>query len=170
LGGCAAQSGGRKALKLKLMAIGKMKRGPLGEVAEDYIRRIQKLHPFEVQEIPEKSYRAAKDIGGYVKQESELIRRRCKPGACLIVLEEKGKQFTSVGLAAELEKLLASSAPEVIFVVGGAYGLSESIKQEAKLSWSLSKLTLPHQLARVLTLEQIYRALTILKNIPYHHE
>jgi 23S rRNA (pseudouridine1915-N3)-methyltransferase len=152
------------------MAIGKMKRAAYAEVATDYAGRIQKLHPFEMQEIPERSYRSASEIERQMDQETELIRRRCKPGAFLIALDEKGKQFSSVDLAGELKKLLESTAQEVVFVVGGAYGLSPSLKQEAKLIWSLSKLTLPHQLARVFTLEQIYRALTILKNIPYHHD
>ena len=128
------------------------------------------MHPFEVVEIPGKTYRSAKDIERHMEDETELIRRRCKPGAFLIVLDEKGKQFTSLALAEEMKKLLESPAQEVAFVVGGAYGISPSLKGQAKWVWSLSKLTLPHQLARVFTLEQIYRALTILKNIPYHHE
>jgi 23S rRNA (pseudouridine1915-N3)-methyltransferase len=157
-------------LKLNLLAIGKMKHSPFIEIAEDYSGRIKKLHPFEVQEIPDKSYRSEKEIDRQVEQEAEQIRRRCKAGSRLIALDEKGKQFTSVEFSGELKKLLESGAKEIFFVVGGAYGLAQSLKQEAEWLWSLSKLTLPHQLARVLTLEQIYRALTILKKVPYHHE
>lgn len=145
-----------------------MKREPLA-LAEDYSGRIQKMHPFELVEIPEKSYRSVKDIARQMEQEAELIRRRFKAGASLIVLDERGKQFSSIDLAKEIKKYLELAAQEVVFVVGGAYGLSDSLKREARLHWSLSKLTLPHQLARVFALEQIYRALTILKNIPYHH-
>lgn len=152
------------------MAIGKMKQAGLAEVAKNYGRRIQRLHPFELQEIPDRSYGTAKALERQLEKEAEAIRRRCRPGARLIVLDESGKQFTSVDLAKEVKKLLESGVQEVVFVVGGAYGLSDSIKQTAVLHWSLSKLTLPHQLARVFTLEQIYRALTILKNVPYHHD
>lgn len=147
-----------------------MKRSAFAEIADDYAARIKKLHPFEVQEIPDKSYRTIKDINRLMEQEAELIRRRCRPGSRLIALDERGKQFSSADLAGEVKKLLESGGKEVVFVVGGAYGLADSLKQEAQWLWSLSKLTLPHQLARVLTLEQIYRALTILKKVPYHHE
>lgn len=147
-----------------------MKSPAFGEVAKDYATRIARLHPFAMEEIPEKSYRARRDRERQKEAEAQLIRKRLRPGSFLIVLEEKGKEFNSVDLAWKLKALLESAAQEVVFVVGGAYGFPESIKQEAKLLWSLSKLTLPHQLARVLTLEQIYRALTLLKNVPYHHD
>jgi len=96
--------------------------------------------------------------------------KHLKKGAFLVVLDEKGEQWTSVDLAFELGELFQKPVGEIVFLVGGAFGIADSIKEMAGRCLSLSKLTLPHQLARVLTLEQLYRALTILKNVPYHHE
>jgi 23S rRNA (pseudouridine1915-N3)-methyltransferase len=157
-------------LKFSLIAIGKTRQGPFADLTRDYRDRIGRLHPFELQEISDRGYHEGQDIQRQLEKEAEAIHRRCKPGSCVIVLDEHGKQFTSVDLAKEFKKFFESGMKEVVFIVGGAYGLAGSIKAKAELTWSLSKLTLPHQLARVLTLEQIYRALTILKNVPYHHD
>ncbi|MDX1385948.1 MAG: 23S rRNA (pseudouridine(1915)-N(3))-methyltransferase RlmH [bacterium] len=157
-------------MKIKLLAVGKMKNPAFAEVAEDYATRIRKYNPLEVVEIPDEKIKTKSDVPRLLKREADQIRKRLKEGACLIALDEKGIQWTSVDLAWEIKQLLESPAKEIIFLIGGAEGLDDSIKREAKGLWSLSKLTLPHQLARVLALEQIYRGLTILRNVPYHNE
>lgn len=147
-----------------------MKNPAFAEVAEDYADRIRKFNPMEIIEIPDEKVKAKADVPKLLKREAEVIRKRIKQGACLIALDEKGIQWSSVDLAWEIKQLLESPAKEIVFLVGGAEGLDKTIKREAKHLWSLSKLTLPHQLARVLALEQIYRGLTILRNVPYHNE
>ena len=155
---------------MKLLALGKMKNSAFAEVADEYAFRIKKYHPFEVEEIPDEKIRGKAIVEKVLAKEAEKIEKKIKNGAYLIALDEQGKQWSSIDLAWEIKQLFEGPHPEIIFLIGGAHGLASSIKDQAQAVWSLSKLTLPHQLARVLTLEQIYRALTILKNVPYHNE
>ena len=157
-------------MKIKLMALGKVKRKPIAEIAEDYAHRIKRFHPFEVVEVPDESVKPKADVTYALAKESQSIQKALKREACLIVLDEKGTMFSSVDLAWELGQLFQSPASEIVFLIGGAFGLAPEIKARGKMIWSLSKLTLTHDLSRVLCLEQIYRALTILRNVPYHHE
>jgi len=157
-------------LKIRLFAVGKMKRSAFAEVSADYLKRIQKFLPCEIIEIPDEKIPPQGPIEPGLALEAKKILKRIKPGAHRIVLDEKGIQWSSVDLAWELQRIMNGSASEIDFILGGAYGLDAELKQGAQHLWSLSKLTLPHRLARVLTLEQIYRALTILRNVPYHNE
>ncbi len=157
-------------MKIRLLAVGKMKRPAFAELANEYSRRIQRMNPFEVVEIPDETVRAKDDLERVLEKEAAKIQKILKPDSHLILLDEKGVQWSSVDLAWELGQLFQASFKEIVFIIGGAYGIAATLKAQAHVLLSLSKLTLPHQLARVLTLEQIYRALTILKNVPYHHE
>lgn len=158
-------------MKIRFLAVGKLKRAAFSEVAQDYARRIQKYHRLEVVEIPDETVRPKADVQAVLQKEAQRIEKILSRDSYLIVLDEKGKQWGSVDLAWELGQLFQNSSfGEITFLLGGAYGIADSLKAKAKWVWSLSKLTLPHHLARVLALEQIYRALTILKNVPYHHE
>lgn len=157
-------------MKIKLLALGKMKNSAFAEVGQEYSKRIRRYHPFEVVEIPDETIRGSAALEKALKKEAQKIEKKLKPGSYLIAVDEKGEQWSSVEWAWQFKQLFESSSSEIVFLIGGAYGLSEEIKSKAKVLLSLSKLTLPHQLARVLTLEQIYRALTILRNVPYHHD
>ncbi|MCE9625440.1 MAG: 23S rRNA (pseudouridine(1915)-N(3))-methyltransferase RlmH [Deltaproteobacteria bacterium] len=157
-------------MKLKLLAVGKIKKEAFQNLAKEYQRRIQHFHPFEVVEIPDEKIASKNEVPRVLEKEAERIEKHLKKGAFLVVLDEKGEQWTSVDLAFELGELFQKPVGEIVFLIGGAFGIAESVKEKAGRCLSLSKLTLPHQLARVLTLEQLYRALTILKNVPYHHE
>jgi len=157
-------------MKLKLLAVGKIKREAFQNLADEYERRIRHFHPLEVIEIPDEKVNDRADIPKILEKEALRVEKQLKRDAYLIVLDEKGEQWSSVDLAWELGRLFQEPVSEIAFLIGGAFGIADSLKQQAKVRLSLSKLTLPHQLARVLTLEQLYRALTILKNVPYHHE
>ncbi len=157
-------------MKIKLLAVGKMKNRAFAEVSREYVKRIQRYHPFELVEVGDEPVKAKSDLKKILMKEALKIEKLVKSGAYLIALDEKGEQWSSVEWAWQFKQLFQSSQKEIIFLIGGAYGLADNIKAKAKAVLSLSKLTLPHQLARVLTLEQIYRALTILRNAPYHHE
>lgn len=151
--------------------MGRVKNSALRDVALDYTARIERLNPFEVEEIPDESLNNKVAVAEILEREAQKIERRLKPGSCLVVLDERGCQLTSMDWAQCLgDKMGLSVYREIVFVLGGAQGLSSRLKQRADLLLGLSKLTLPHQLARVFLLEQVYRALTILKNFPYHHE
>ncbi len=151
--------------------MGRLKNPALRDLASDYAARIERLNPFEVEEIPDENLNTKMSLAEILEREAQKIERRLKPGSCLVVLDERGQQLSSMDLAQCLgDKMALSVHREIVFIVGGAQGLSARLKQRADLLLGLSKLTLPHQLARVLLLEQVYRALTILKNFPYHHE
>jgi len=156
-------------VRLKLLTIGKLKKQAMRELAEDYTQRIQKMHSFEVMEIPAESIPETQRAVP-LQKETKKIQSKLKPNTLLCCLDEKGKQFTSAEFAQQLEQDFLGSYSEIVFMIGGAYGLDEKLKQQAQRSLSLGKPTLPHQLARVLFLEQLYRALTIIKHVPYHHE
>lgn len=157
-------------MKLKLLAIGKIKREAFQQLAKEYEKRIRRFQPFEVIEIPDEKVGSKAEIAKILGKEADRVERHLKRDSHLVVLDEKGVQWSSIDLAWELNQWFQSSPAEIVFLVGGAFGLDEELKKRAEVRWSLSKLTLPHQLARVLALEQVYRALTILKNVPYHHE
>ncbi|HEX5034209.1 MAG TPA: 23S rRNA (pseudouridine(1915)-N(3))-methyltransferase RlmH, partial [bacterium] len=148
----------------------KIKREAFQQLAQEYERRIRRFQPFEVIEIPDEKVGAKAEIPKVLRREAERVEKQLKKDVHLVVLDEHGEQWSSTDLAWELGQWFHNSPSEIIFLIGGAFGLDEELKKRAEVRWSLSKLTLPHQLARVLTLEQLYRALTILKNVPYHHE
>ena len=143
-------------MKVKLIVIGKIKEVYYREACEEYIKRLQKYCSLEVVEI--------KDQGKEKEAEKILAKLR---DAYVIALSEEGKQFSSEQFAAFLKKIEQNK--NIVFILGGPYGLSEKVKQRAHLLLSLSAMTLPHELCRVVFLEQLYRACTILKNEKYHH-
>ena len=104
------------------------------------------------------------------EKEGELILKSMQPGDYLVLLDEKGKDFTSMQFSAYIEKKMHSVPKRLVFVVGGPYGFSEAVYNAAKEKISLSKMTFSHQMIRLIFIEQIYRAMTILNNEPYHHE
>lgn len=101
--------------------------------------------------------------------ESEALLAKLKPDDTVVLLDERGNQWTSPELSSHVEKWQANNRGRLVFVIGGAYGVDERVFQRAYSTWSLSKLVFPHQLVRVLLAEQLYRAFTIKENLPYHH-
>ena len=104
------------------------------------------------------------------EKEGELILKFLQPGDYLVLLDEKGKDFTSLQFAAYLEKKMHTIPKRLVFIIGGPYGFSEAVYGAASEKISLSKMTFSHQMVRLIFIEQIYRAMTILNNEPYHHE
>ncbi len=143
-------------MKIKIAWIGKTKEAAIQILTDDYLKRIA---------------RYAEVSGLVVKDEAAILNlahvERQKERHRLIVLDSRGRQFSSEELAQWLEREQIQSIP-LLFAIGGADGFSEATRREAALTLSLGKMTLPHELARVVLLEQIYRAFTILKNHPYH--
>ncbi len=143
-------------MKIKVAWIGKTKEPAIQTLTEDYLKRIARYE--EVSGLPVKDESA---IVSLARGERQKERHR------LIVLDARGRQFSSEELAQWLEREQMQSLP-LLFAIGGADGFSEDTRHEAALTLSLGKITLPHELARVVLLEQIYRAFTILKRHPYH--
>lgn len=157
-------------MKITLLVIGKTDTAYLTEGIKVYLKRLNHYINFNIEVIPDIKKRKNVGIEVQKKQEGELILLKELPGKELHLFDEKGKMFTSNELAGFLQKKMASGLKELILVVGGPYGFSPKVYDAAKSKISLSKLTFSHQMVRLMCVEQIYRAFTILKGEPYHHD
>ena len=157
-------------MKVEFWSIGKTKAAYLKEGISVYEKRIQHYLKMEVVLLPD--IKNAKSLRPKQLKEKEgvLFLKKIQKGDCVILLDERGKAFTSVEFATFLERQLQHSYTKIIFVVGGAYGFSPAIYERANLKMQLSKMTFSHQMIRLFFLEQFYRAMAILKNEPYHNE
>lgn len=157
-------------MKLLLLVIGKTTDRHVQALIDDYSSRLCHYVPFALEVIPELKNTRALSVEQQKAQEAELIRRQLQSGDHLVLLDEHGKERRSVEFASWLGKRMATGARRIVFVVGGPYGFDESIHRLASEEISLSLMTYSHQLIRVLFVEQLYRANTILRGEPYHHE
>lgn len=157
-------------MKLTLLVIGKTTDRAVQSLIDDYTGRLSHYVPFSLEVIPELRNTKALTPEQQKAQEAELIRKQLQAGDHLVLLDEHGAERRSVDFAAWLEKRMATGARRIVFVVGGPYGFDASIHALAKEEISLSQMTFSHQLIRVLFVEQLYRAHTILRGEPYHHE
>ena len=135
----------------------------------DYAERIAHYMPFDIVTIPELRNTKSLSEDQQKTMEGELILKQLQPSDTLVLLDEHGKEFRSIELAKWLEQK-QQTARRLVFVIGGPYGFSEAIYKRANEQVSLSKLTFSHQMVRLVFTEQIYRACTIIKGEPYHHE
>ncbi len=154
-------------MKLQLWSIGKEHEPYVKPGVEDFTRRISRYYQVEWLIIPPPKISATPAI--QKKKEAETILSQLTKNDYLIALDERGRQMTSEGLAQFIQDRANESSKNLTFLIGGAYGLDETVLTRADNRWSLSQLTLPHQLVRLLLAEQIYRACTILRNEKYHH-
>ena len=135
----------------------------------EYAKRLPKSCAIKLVELPMAQRGKTGSADKYKAEEAKKILAAIPKGAQLIVLDEHGEQVTTKGLAVKLEDWLASGQ-DVALVVGGPDGLEQSLIQQAKWKWGLSKLTMPHPMVRILVAEQIYRAYSVINNHPYHRE
>jgi 23S rRNA (pseudouridine1915-N3)-methyltransferase len=142
----------------------------LKEGIEIYEKRIKHIIPFEIIYLSD--IKNAKSMSDDIlkQKEGEFQLKKLEQQDYLVLLDERGKEFSSLQFSDYIENILSKSHKKAVFLVGGAYGFSDKIYQRANAQWSLSKLTFSHQMVRLFTVEQIYRALSILKGLPYHHE
>jgi 23S rRNA (pseudouridine1915-N3)-methyltransferase len=137
---------------------------------ELYLKRLNYYLKVTEVIIPDLRDRKSLDPTQIKEREGISILAKIPASAYCLLLDERGREFTSVDFAAQLQKIMNSGARELIAVVGGAYGVSEAVKQRADLTVSLSRMTFTHQFIRLIFAEQVYRAMTILRNEPYHNE
>jgi len=157
-------------VKIKLIIIGKTDQTYLQEGIQEYHKRIPHYVPFDYQVIPDIKNTRKLSEAQQKEKEGESILAQVKPGDELILLDEKGKMYRSIEFARFLEQRMLGGVKKLVFVIGGPYGFSKAVYQKATGKLSLSKMTFSHQLIRLIFSEQLYRALTILKGEPYHHE
>jgi 23S rRNA (pseudouridine1915-N3)-methyltransferase len=157
-------------MKVKLVVIGKTEEPYLIKGMREYENRITRYLSLEVVEIPGLKNASHLSKQEWKVKEAAKIRPVFTTSDILILLDEKGKEMTSVEFSSFLDKKFSSGSKNLVFVIGGPYGFDESVKKKAHFQLSLSKMTFSHQMVRLFFLEQLYRALTILRNEAYHHE
>ncbi len=157
-------------MKTLLLLIGKTDEAWLLDGIAHYEQRIRKYFPFALKVIPDIRNRKTLSEDEQKRQESQLILQQLQAGDELVLLDESGRQMRSREFAAFIEKIQMQSTRRMVFVVGGPYGFAPEITQRANYKLSLSPMTFPHQLVRLIFLEQLYRACTIMRNEPYHHD
>ena len=156
-------------MKISLIVIGKTDASYFVDAINEYKNRLVHYIPFEMEIIPDiKNVKNLREEQQKEK-EGELILKMLQPGDYLVLLDEHGKSFTSMEFATYLERKMHVVSKRLVFVIGGPYGFSEAVYKAASEKISLSKMTFSHQMIRLIFVEQIYRAMTILNNEPYHH-
>lgn len=157
-------------MHIKLLAIGKTDSKPLQQLIEGYEKRLKHYVKFELLIIPD--VKNVKNLSEKQQKEKEAIHILKEIGerSNFILLDENGKDYSSVGFSQLLQKKMNAGLKELVFVIGGPYGFSDELHKKAQGKISLSKMTFSHQMVRLFVVEQIYRAFTILKNEPYHHQ
>ncbi|WP_233898742.1 23S rRNA (pseudouridine(1915)-N(3))-methyltransferase RlmH [Tenacibaculum piscium] len=157
-------------MKIKLLAIGKTDDKNLMQLIETYQNRLKHYIKFELEIIAD--IKNVKNLSESEQKEKEgaLILAKLQPTDQLILLDDKGKQHTSMEFSQYLQKKMNSGIKQLVLVIGGPYGFSDAVYQKAMGKISLSKMTFSHQMIRLFIVEQLYRGFTILRNEPYHHE
>ena len=156
-------------MKIKLVCIGKTGKSFLVEGEKEYTKRLSHYVKFEKVEIPDIKNAKSLSKEQILEKEGELILDKCS-NAEIILLDERGKQFSSVDFSNFLQEKFNYSSKDIAFVIGGPYGFSNKVYEASSRKISLSKMTFSHQMIRLFFIEQIYRSMTILKGEPYHHE
>ena len=157
-------------MKIKLMVVGKTHDRDLAGLIDEYVKRVNRYLQFEIEVVPD--IKKAKHLPeSQLKQKEGLaILERLRDGDTVFLLDEGGKQFSSVEFSKFLQEQLNRGGKQLIFVVGGAYGFDSAVVRRAQAMISLSKMTFSHQMVRLFFVEQLYRGFSILRNEPYHHK
>jgi len=153
-------------MKITIVTSGKSHDADMKASIEDFSKRIEKYYPFNWQVLSTKQYSVAADQKKY---ESGIILSQLTKDDFVILLDERGKNISSPDVAELIQQAAISSRKRMVFIIGGAYGVEQSVFERANIVWSLSKLVFPHMLVRLILAEQLYRACTIIRNEKYHH-
>jgi 23S rRNA (pseudouridine1915-N3)-methyltransferase len=157
-------------MRIKLLFIGKENLEELQAASQDYFYKINHYNNFEIEAIPYLKNTKSVPIELQKKQEGELFLKRITASDIVVLLDEHGKEYTSIQFSQFIQQRFNSGCKSIIFLIGGAYGFSEEVYQRATFTFSMSKMTFQHKLVRIFFLEQLYRAFTLLKGEPYHHQ
>ena len=157
-------------MKLTFWSIGKSHEPYIKAGVEDFTKRISKYYKVDWNIIPVPKNAGMMSELDLKKKEAAMILEWLNKDDYLVALDEKGKEFSSEKLADFIQARANESTKQIVFLIGGAFGLDESLLKRANHTWSLSQLTFPHQLVRLILAEQVYRACTILRNEKYHHK
>ncbi len=153
-------------MKITIITAGKAHDADMKAAIEDFSKRIEKYYPFNWQVLSTKQYNVAAEQKKY---ESGIILAQLTKDDFVVLLDERGKNISSIEVAELIEQSAITSKKRMVFIIGGAYGVEQAVFDRANLVWSLSKLVFPHMLVRLILAEQLYRACTIIRNEKYHH-
>ncbi len=156
-------------MKTNLILVGKTTNKHLATLIDDYVKRIGHYMPFEVTVVPDLKNTKALSEEQQKEREGEQILQRLKPSDMVVLLDERGAEFTSIKFSQWLERKQVAGK-NLVFVIGGPYGFSQAVYDRSNEKISLSQMTFSHQMIRLVFTEQLYRACTIIKGEPYHHE
>ena len=157
-------------MQIELWSLGREQSKGVDEAIADYAKRINRYNPFSLQVIDNGKLNKNMPREQLLDREADLVLDRLQERDWLVALDEHGTVLRSTELAERLNRIMSQGPSRLIFLIGGSYGLAPRLKSKARLTLSLSALTFPHQLVRLLFTEQLYRAFTILRNEKYHHE
>ena len=157
-------------MNIKLIVVGKNEQKYLKEALDIYIKRLTHYINFELVVLPDVKNAKNMSVSELKDKEAELILKHSAKADKVVLLDEKGKEFSSMEFSKYIEKQMNASLKTLAFVVGGAFGFSEKVYSQANEKLSISKMTFSHQMIRLLFVEQLYRAFTIIKGEPYHNE
>jgi 23S rRNA (pseudouridine1915-N3)-methyltransferase len=157
-------------MKIILLAVGKTTDRGLADLIAKYVKRIGFYAPFELRELPDIKTTRAMTADKQKELEGEKILGMVRPGDRLVLLDERGKLMTSREFAEDIDRNMVNLQRDLIFVIGGPYGFSQDVYARANAMLSLSRMTFSHEMVRLFFVEQIYRAFTILRGEPYHHD
>lgn len=157
-------------MNIKLLTIGKTDNKALQTLIDDYTKRLSFYVKFDLEIIPDIKNVKNLSESQQKEKEGELILSKITGTNQLILLDENGNSFSSIGFSEYLQKKMNSGIKTLVFVIGGPYGFSEEVYKKAEGKISLSAMTFSHQMVRLFVIEQLYRGFTILRNEPYHHQ
>lgn len=157
-------------MNIKLIVVGKSESEHLRSWVEVYVKRLSHYIGFEIVTLPDVKNAKNLSVGELKEREGEMILRQIEKADKVVLLDEKGKEFSSIEFSKYLEKQMNASVRTLAFVVGGAFGFSPKVYEKIGERIAISRMTFSHQMIRLLVVEQIYRAFTILKGEPYHNE
>lgn len=157
-------------MKITLLTVGKTDKDWVRQGLDIYVSRLKHYVPFSITEIPELKNVSALTKDQIKTKEGELILKNIRNTDDVILLDERGKEYSSMELARILQDKMTYGGRDIVYVIGGAYGFSDAVYARANSKLSLSRMTFSHQMVRAIFAEQIYRAFTIMKGEPYHHE
>lgn len=157
-------------MKIEILVTGKTKTDFFKKGIEAYLCRLLHYVPCALVELPDVKVTAAKGEAGQKIAEGKQMMSYFEQSDTVVLLDERGTQFSSREFAGFMQKRMASGAKRLLFVVGGTYGFSDEVYQRADYKMSLSRMTFPHDMVRLIFVEQLYRAMSILRNEPYHHD
>ena len=157
-------------MKVSLLLIGKTVNKHFVELIDDYAQRVKHYIGFDITVIPELKNTKSLSAEQQKQQEGELILKQLQPGDHVVLLDEHGKELRSVEFSKYMEQRMHTVSKRLVFIIGGPYGFSPEVYAKAIEKISLSKMTFSHQMVRLIFVEQLYRAMTIMRGEPYHHE